>query len=737
MKQNWSRRELEAFGEPLGDSVTQRKLGGGYICGGGGKGGGGSPPPASQSVTQTSIPEYARPYVEEMLGKSQALTDINQNPYQAYGGQRISQFSPLQEQAFANVASQTTAGQLMPATQLAGAAGLGSLGVAGRAAGAGQQYAQLATSPEAQQAYMSPYMQNVVEFQKSQALRDYARGIPALRSQAVGQGAFGGSRMAIQEAEAQRNLMSQLQGIQAAGSQKAFEAAQQAQQFGAGLGLQGYGTALQGLGQAGQAGATLGQLGQTQFGQQQAINQAQQQVGAVQQAQAQQALDLAYQDYLKQRNYPYQQLAFMSDMLRGLPLSQSAQQIYTAPPNIASQLGGLGMAGLGIYGMSGGFKGRKGGLPKDFEKVKGYSVGGDIKMMSTDQLEQLLENPNLTPMEQSMVEEQLMLRRRMEMNPEADTIMRGVAAIPTGNMVPMEETMAGGGIVAFAKGDSVKDTSAEYEKLLMEDIKRRQKMLESGDPYAKSEAREAKIEEELANIRKYSPFKALTMAGLGTMAGTSRDALTNLGLGGLEGVKSYAQSQREQSDLNKLLLQQAGERERSKFGRETALLGSQQTALGQLLGRRSAAETAAAARADTATKNRQLDLTRAQNAYSSLYNNAVEELTKSSKPGGINYKKYKEDPDALKRDARNMALGELSPDLRTLLGFQAPAAPATNAPAAASGAAPGRAPGAAPGSFPTPPRAAVQQLKNMDTAETRAQFDAIFGPGAAQRALGK
>ena len=40
MKQNWSRRELEAFGEPLGDSVTQRKLGGGYICGGGGKGGG-------------------------------------------------------------------------------------------------------------------------------------------------------------------------------------------------------------------------------------------------------------------------------------------------------------------------------------------------------------------------------------------------------------------------------------------------------------------------------------------------------------------------------------------------------------------------------------------------------------------------------------------------------------------------------------------------------------------------
>ena len=84
MKQNWSRRELEAFGETLGDSVTQRKLGGGYICGGGGKGGGGggSAPPAQQTVTNTSIPEYARPYVENMLGKAEALTDINQNPYQ-------------------------------------------------------------------------------------------------------------------------------------------------------------------------------------------------------------------------------------------------------------------------------------------------------------------------------------------------------------------------------------------------------------------------------------------------------------------------------------------------------------------------------------------------------------------------------------------------------------------------------------------------------------------------------
>ena len=36
----YSKRQLYALGETLGDSVTQRKVGGGYVCGGGGGGGG-------------------------------------------------------------------------------------------------------------------------------------------------------------------------------------------------------------------------------------------------------------------------------------------------------------------------------------------------------------------------------------------------------------------------------------------------------------------------------------------------------------------------------------------------------------------------------------------------------------------------------------------------------------------------------------------------------------------------
>jgi hypothetical protein len=60
-------------------------------------------------------------------------------------------------------------------------------------------------------------------------------------------------------------------------------------------------------------------------------------------------MDIAYQDFLRQRDYPQEQLGFFSNMLRGLPVQlASTQQTYQAAPNIASQIGGLGIAGLGL-----------------------------------------------------------------------------------------------------------------------------------------------------------------------------------------------------------------------------------------------------------------------------------------------------------------------------------------------------------------------------------------------------
>jgi len=296
-----------------------------------GKGGGGSSQPTSQTVSNTSIPAYAQPYVERMLGKAEALSDT---PYQAYGGERIAGFNDLQNQAFQGAANLQPAQQIGVGTQLAGMAGLGSMQ-------AGQNYSNQATNPYAVQSYMSPYIQNALAPQMVEAARQSDIQGQQNAAGAAKSGAFGGSRFGLQEAERQRNLGALQNNIYGTGMQNAFQNAQQAQQFGANLGLQGMGQGLQ-------AAQALGQLGQTQFGQQQGAIQAQSAAGQQQQGLEQQKMQQQYQDFLTQRGYPQQQLSYMSDMLRGLPLSQQTQQQYTAPPTFAQNALALGLGSAGL-----------------------------------------------------------------------------------------------------------------------------------------------------------------------------------------------------------------------------------------------------------------------------------------------------------------------------------------------------------------------------------------------------
>ena len=428
---SYSRRQLYAMGETLGDCVT-RKEGGRIVYGGGGSGGGGGAP--TQSTTNTSnIPEYARPYVETMLGATQqqlfntapgpdGTTQITSvKPYQAFGSasgevdasgnpmlrglgpgemtaarSAYAPFDPLQNQAYQGAANLQVPGQYGQATDVAGAGIMGALGTAGQAgqyggmgagigaqaAQAGRQYAQQATNPYAMQAYMSPYMQNVVATQQREAQRASDIAGAAQRGQATQAGAFGGGRQAIMEAERQRNLATQMGNIQAAGLQSAFDQARQAQQFGAQLGLQGQQAGMQGAqiglqgvgaqqagyGQAIQGAGQLGNLGTQQLAAQQGILGTQAQYGASRQAYDQNVLNQAIQNYAMQTQYPQQQLAFMNAQLRGLPMQASTTQSYQAPPSYLSQAAGLGVTGLALNKL--GAFGKKGGLPKDFEKKR-------------------------------------------------------------------------------------------------------------------------------------------------------------------------------------------------------------------------------------------------------------------------------------------------------------------------------------------------------------------------------
>ena len=95
---NYSRRQLEAFGEPLGESVTRRE-GGRIIYGGGGGGGGGG----GTSTQVSDLPDWAKPYAQKTLAGAEALTfkkDAEGNvtglqPYQQYGGECIALIDEL------------------------------------------------------------------------------------------------------------------------------------------------------------------------------------------------------------------------------------------------------------------------------------------------------------------------------------------------------------------------------------------------------------------------------------------------------------------------------------------------------------------------------------------------------------------------------------------------------------------------------------------------------------------
>ena len=325
--------------------------------------------------TQTTIPAYARPYVENLLGLAEGYTNPNARPYEQYMGDRVAQFNPLQQQSYENAALMQAAPQLQDATALAGMSGLGALNT---------QYTFNPSNFTADTAknMMNPYMQNVVERQQQDAQRQADIARQAQGAQAARSGAFGGSGDYLMRAQAAGNLARQKGDIQATGLNNAYQQAMQQfntqnqlnaqqQQFGAGLGLQGLQT-------ANQAAQNLGNLGNTQYNQNMGILGMQNQFGGQQQQQVQNVLNNQYQDFLNYQNYPYKQMGFMSDMLRGLPLTQQSSTVYQTPPSMLSQVAGLGgaaLTGAKLFGAAGGATGDLERRPAGLAELAIYNMG--------------------------------------------------------------------------------------------------------------------------------------------------------------------------------------------------------------------------------------------------------------------------------------------------------------------------------------------------------------------------
>ena len=424
---NYSRRQLEALGEPFGESATRLKVGGRIY------GGGSSAPTDTKQTTVTELPEWAKPYAKDILSKGSALTDVNANPYQTYGGARVAGFSPLQTQAMTGAQNMQTAEQGQVGTALSAMSGLGGLNVANQATTGGFQN-QVG-------GYMNPYLQYSLAPQLAEANRQY--DISGIKQQgaATQAGAFGGSREAIMAAENERNRNMGLQNIVGQGYNQAFNQAQN--QYNQNLGTQ-----LQGFGLSNAAAGQLGQLGGQQFQQGMDINKLQSGYGAMQQAQQQQGLDVAYQDFQNQQNYPYRQLGYMSDLLRGTPTGSSGvTNMYAPPANVAGQIAGLGIGAMGLSkfmaegGMADG--GSSVEDPQNIQEI--VSKLSDAQLLQS--LKAAMQRGDAMQID-AIKQEQAM--RASERN--------GLASTVTPNMADeMMPSAANGGIVAFADEGLVED----------------------------------------------------------------------------------------------------------------------------------------------------------------------------------------------------------------------------------------------------------------------------------------
>jgi len=353
-----------------------------------GKGGGGSQQPTSSTSVTTSLPEYAEPFYERLMQRTEAESN---RPYEPFGGQRFVQFSPEQQESF-GIASEIGRQGVPQALRL------GTLRAADAATydqtyDAGQVRSDLSasgytpgtfetgqfTDPDVAAQYMNPFVENVIGAQRRRAEQRFGEDVlPGMRAQAVQRGAFGGSRAQLQEGLAKERLnerlldqdaqlrataFQQAQGAFMSDAQRAQRAQQLADASGQAAAKLGItraelaDRAAQAEGRFGLAGEELGLKAAGELAkyggleQQYGLRAADvlRQVGEQRQAQEQQLVDIGYSDFLSERDFPRQQLGYLSGIMHGVPVSpQSETSVYQRPPSGGQQLLGYGLGGLGL-----------------------------------------------------------------------------------------------------------------------------------------------------------------------------------------------------------------------------------------------------------------------------------------------------------------------------------------------------------------------------------------------------
>jgi hypothetical protein len=275
---------------------------------------GSSNPPPVTTTTQTNIPSYIAEPTADIIGEAM---DVAKEGYIPYTGPRLAGLTPT---------------ELAAMQQAQGMAGIGALQ-------AGQAYtaATAAGAPALSSvpSYMTDYQKQVADIAAKEMEEKSLQQQQQIAAQAVGAGGLDSSRFAILEAERQKALTEGLGNLYATAQADAYKTALAASQ-------KDREQQLKSAGGMGQLAATGQQLGQADIAQQLGI-------GALEREQQQKALDITYSDFLKEQQYPKEQLGFVSNIIRGAQFP--TQQVTTSPGQtsapIGQQLLGFGLQGLG------------------------------------------------------------------------------------------------------------------------------------------------------------------------------------------------------------------------------------------------------------------------------------------------------------------------------------------------------------------------------------------------------
>ena len=349
-----------------------------------GKGSPSPPPqqPTTSRVTQTSsnLPEYAEPYFTRLLDRTEVQTQL---PYEAFGEERIAQptvsgtSSEEMVSSIANdpstaasfdVASGEFLDQLARPTQFTGT----NLAAQYNPATAFAQYAApteavlASTDPRTNvQSFINPYLESVLAQQEASAQRRFTEAQAGRDAAAVQGGAFGGSRRAVADSLARRDLNERLDQMGAQARQSGFDRAMAAATGQQELAVKTRAQALadaagqqQRMLQAAETSDRLGLAGAEALlsaapaKQRARLEQASALagVGETERLRSQAELDLAYQDFINQRDYERGQLQYLSSILRGVPITPESEVRRLEPP--PSPYAPLLSLGLGAAGLS-------------------------------------------------------------------------------------------------------------------------------------------------------------------------------------------------------------------------------------------------------------------------------------------------------------------------------------------------------------------------------------------------